>query len=199
VDAGSLTVIGPSPLNQDRTCVSGQTCVLADITGRNLASVDSFLVLDTCGEDATLPRFVTAGLVVSLQASGSLVRWVSDEVTTAGGQYRLCWCTGSTPPVSQAWQATAWSCSVSENFRTDLGELRLIGISPLYQDRTCVSGQPCTIDGITGQDLTSSDRLLVLETCGTRSSPPGLSDFGFSSQVSGSGAMFSWGIAGSSA
>jgi hypothetical protein len=86
-------------------------------------------------------------------------------VTAPGGQYRLCWCAGIHFP-----------CSIGDDYRVDLGELVIIGPSPVSeQHRTCVSGQTCSFDGLRGTDLggantTTSDKLWVLETCGVR--PP---------------------------
>jgi hypothetical protein len=46
-----------SQTSQDRTCVSGQTCALAELKGYGLSESDSFLVLDTCGvESGVVPR-----------------------------------------------------------------------------------------------------------------------------------------------
>jgi hypothetical protein len=53
----------------------------------------------------------------------------------------------------------------------DLGPLILIGPSPLFQDRTCVSGQTCLLDGINGQGLTDNDGFMVLDTCGIAPEP----------------------------
>lgn len=51
VDLGGLAVVGPSPLQQHRTCVSGQTCAVASIEGRYVSEADGFAVLDTCGAE----------------------------------------------------------------------------------------------------------------------------------------------------
>ena len=166
VDMGRLLVVGPDPLNQDRTCVSGQTCELDALTGYSLMASDSFMVLDTCGTGSTLPRFPSAGLEVAVTASGSIVNWGSTKLSAAGGLYRLCWCAGVAPAETGAGLATPWRCSTAEDFRTDMGEFTIQGVSPLKQDRTCVSGQPCTFEGITGQSLSTDDRFAVLETCG---------------------------------
>eukprot|EP00973_Karenia_brevis_P047327 6570149-Karenia_brevis.AAC.1 len=54
---GGLTVIGPSPLQQRRTCISGQTCKLDGILGQDLSSSDRYMVLDTCGQIGLVHRF----------------------------------------------------------------------------------------------------------------------------------------------
>ena len=48
VDLGEFTLIGPAPLSQDRTCVSGQTCWFGGLTGQDLSVLDAFAVIDTC-------------------------------------------------------------------------------------------------------------------------------------------------------
>ena len=74
VDAGSLVLVGPAPLEQHRTCVSGQTCSLDGLSGYHLSESDSFLVLDTCGSTiALVPRFSDATSSVSVRVSGSKV------------------------------------------------------------------------------------------------------------------------------
>jgi hypothetical protein len=143
LDIGELVLIGVSPLMQDRTCVSGQTCLLDGILGKDLSAGDRFLVLHTCGTNSILERFMAVGLmsvsqVSNITTSGSTALWVDAPITAAGGQYRLCWC------------HAGFSCSISDHFVVDTGELTLIGVSPLQQDRTCIAGQTCALDGIVG-------------------------------------------------
>ena len=45
VDAGTLTLVGVSPLSQHRTCVSGRTCALGEVLGQDLATTDAYIVL----------------------------------------------------------------------------------------------------------------------------------------------------------
>ena len=45
MDFGDLHIVGPSPLNQDRTCVSGQTCRVTDLLG-HLGSGDRLHAVD---------------------------------------------------------------------------------------------------------------------------------------------------------
>ena len=49
-------------------------------------------------------------------------------------------------------------CSDSKDFKVDAGELRLIGPSPLTRTFTCVSGQACSLQDITGQNLGIADK-----------------------------------------
>jgi len=64
----------------------------------------------------------------------------------------------------------------------------LLGVFPLYQDRTCISGRTCAFDGIYGIGLDSGVQILILDTCGSSSWLPR------QPKVAGSGAaMVSWG------
>ena len=45
MDFGDRQIVGPSPLNQDRTCVSGQTCRVTDQLG-HLGSGDRLHAVD---------------------------------------------------------------------------------------------------------------------------------------------------------
>jgi hypothetical protein len=194
VDVGALTLIGPAPLTQSRTCVSGQTCAFDSLSGQLLSDADRLMVLETCGDAALVFRFSDVGFVTGLKASGAAVTWGSTPLTSAGGEYRLCWCAGvpgenvvmsedsngtasfsSVLPDSTADQYTA-ACSSDSNlsssngtctglvrqigvpcdrpseFRVDLGELRVMGPTPLTQTRTCIAGLTCAVDGPLGVD-----------------------------------------------
>jgi len=132
-DAGQLVVMGPAPLDYDRTCVSGQACGFGGIHGRDLSSGNTssgntVMVLDTCSGGYVPTRFASTGLVSSVSSTGASVSWGVVPVTAAGGEYRLCWCAGA-----------GFSCSVQNDYYTDFGRLNLIWLSPLYQDKTCAS------------------------------------------------------------
>lgn len=163
VDLGQLLLVGISPLHQSRTCVSGQTCAFGGIVGQDLSSANRFLVLDTCAEIGVkleygvIPRFSTFGSVVMVTSSGQEISWGSVRITAAGGQYQLCWCEG-----------LHFSCKTSEEFQTNVGGFTLVGISPLSQHRTCVSGHSCIVSSFDGQHLTHLDAVVILDTCGTR-------------------------------
>jgi hypothetical protein len=174
-DAGTLTLIGPTSLSQHKTCISGQTCALSDIHGNHFTSLDVVAILDTCAQQAVPARFADMGLFRSFAVAGAETVWKQVPVTAAGGQYRLCWCSGSTFINSTFFNfgidsrnttTNSSVCSNIEEFVTDFGEMTLIGVSPLEQDRTCVSGQTCAFDGILGQDLSLQDRAMILDTCG---------------------------------
>ncbi|CAJ1351240.1 unnamed protein product, partial [Effrenium voratum] len=168
VDFAGLHVLGPRPLHQDRTCISGVTCFLESFAGEGLSPMDGLWMLETCGEAGDAERFVP---VDELRKSES-------AILLKGGQYRLCWCHG-----------LASDCSLFRDFRVDIGRLDLIGMAPLQQDRTCVSGHRCTIDGLTGHYLEASNQLLVLETCGFVPRPEKLAAYLW---VAASGASFGW-------
>ena len=190
VDFGVLHLLGPGPLQQDRTCVSGQTCKIAGILGPG-AELGSFLVQDVCGEVGILPRFTNAGLMES--GSDGDVYWGTAAVTAAGGLYRLCWA-GFQPDALPYELVVNRSFNGSRNFtlaqlvgnwrnatdnmtRTsipewlvDVGRFTLRGPAPLSQDFTCIAGAACDIHPITGHYLGSHDVFAVLETCGQISS-----------------------------
>ncbi|CAE8585944.1 unnamed protein product, partial [Polarella glacialis] len=169
VDAGHLTVIGPIPHAQDRTCVSGQVCNVDGIAGQDLGNGDKFMILDTCGVFAVPPRFSgsPSGMSDSMEVAGTLAKWGGSEVcaepynfdclgyrpTSRGGDYRLCWC------------ANGYTCNQPGDFRVDAGMLTMIGPNPLTNKRTCVSGQPCKWDGIEGHFTQSGDKFIMLDTC----------------------------------
>jgi hypothetical protein len=49
VDFGELRLTGVDSFEQDRTCVSGLTCSIQNISGQHLSAWDRIWVLDTCG------------------------------------------------------------------------------------------------------------------------------------------------------
>ena len=65
VDMGTFTLTGPTPLQQDRTCVSGLTCAF-NILGKDLALDDTVMVLETCGVDQVANRDLSRTLLLSL-------------------------------------------------------------------------------------------------------------------------------------
>ena len=164
VDVGTLHLVGPTS-GHAFTCISGRTCSVNSVEGLGLTNNDSYLVLDTCGVSAVVPRFSFAGSALSLSASGAAVSWGEVTVTAAGGEYRLCWC----KEIAQSWHDSpnnySSNCESPTNFISDVGTLLLIGVD-LEQPRTCVSGSDCLVDGITGAYLQDGDGLLILDTCG---------------------------------
>ena len=151
-DFGSLTVAGPAPLDQHTTCVSGRTCVIEEISGTYLSSGDFMLAAATCGSSqAVVHRLQNSGLMAGPGVNSTSLKWTT-SVFAPGGQYRLCWC------------AQGQTCTTMPDFRLDLGALAILGPSPLQQDRSCVAGQHCEMDAISGFSI--EGWLMVLETCG---------------------------------
>ena len=168
VDVGSLHLVGPIA-DQAFTCVSGRRCVLDSVLGLGLSVNDSYLILDTCGTASVARRFTQAGRAVQVFTGGTSISWGDVAITVAGGEYRLCWCPSGFGNASDL-------CAAATGYTADAGSLRVIGVSPLAQDRTCVSGWPCRIEGIVGTALTSLDALAVLETCGEAEAPAAFED-----------------------
>ena len=154
VDFGEFSNVGPAPLAQGRTCVTGQVCHIEPVVGHMLTSSDSFWILDTCGIAEATPRLAGHGQA-SMQNNSILMTWGDTPHSASGGQYRLCWCSGSI------------QCEVSGNHQVDVGEFLLMG--PTWQDRTCISGQLCFMKALPGFYLQPDDRMLVLDTCETAS------------------------------
>lgn len=69
-------------------------------------------------------------------------------------------------------------------FRVDIGLVKVLGVTPLNQHSTCIAGLSCRIEGITGEGLSDSDQVLVMETCGRPAHVFGFPGFGFMQDVS---------------
>ena len=163
LEVGTLDVIGPAPLSQDRTCISGTTCLSLGLTGHFIDSTTFFTILATCGKaDAR-----------SVNDEVEVVRWGRSVLTAPGGRYRLCWCMPNQEPTGlNLSNATDGGCKQWTQFQTDAGTLHIIGPAPYNQRQTCISGQSCKLEvgGITGM---RSSRVLLLDTCGTGMQLPG--------------------------
>ena len=217
---GQMHILGPLR-GQDRTCVAGQTCAV-DILGLGISDEDRFWVLETCGAFAALPRFPASGLSAPLSDANSstgstyfaitstAISWGLTAVTAQGGDFRLCWCSSTASRISNRScsfhpsyylvntttnrsGAVESLASANNGFLFDAGRLRIRGVFPLEQDRTCISGQICQIDGITGMDLKSGDAVMALETCGVNHAISRFAWAGRASNVAASGSTFSWG------
>ena len=140
MDFGDMTLVGPAPLNQHKTCVAGQPCELKPLTGIFLQNNDLVHILETCGSYVNvskfdhyssadsglhLPRFPSNNGVQSLSEgatnNGESISWGSVPITAMGGRYRMCWC------------AAGYSCSAAPEFRVDFGRCLAehTGIKPL--------------------------------------------------------------------
>ena len=188
VDVGEMQVLGPAPLEQDRTCVSGQACMISSIAGTGV-DLGSFLIQETCGISPAqvVPRLSNAGLMDSMQHMVSF-----GTPTAAGGVYRLCWAPNE---ILHAGNKTLLAGNLSNqsgeflyfqltgndtnatnvtrvslaDWLVDVGQLHLIGPAPLRQDFTCTAGMPCDLRPISGHYLGLNDSLILLETCGATS------------------------------
>ena len=180
VDMGAMWLLGPTPLLQDRTCISGQTCSskgMVATTGGGVFLSGRVHVLDTCGQVGFLERFPAGGLsgevrplegIVTSPLAGdlldvrgmSVVSWTSEALTVSAGQYRLCWCALLPGPTNIS------GCVLTSEFSVDFGALHLYGPLPGHH-RTCVSGYTCSFGSIAGYGLSQNDTILVMETCGS--------------------------------
>ena len=181
VDAGSLLLMGPHPLQQHRTCIAGRPCNTEQIYGQSLDIADSIQLLETCGvPEGTVPyRFPLNGLMVSgpnasqppsgMAVQAGLVR--SEVISAPGGVYRLCWCSS----------VSLSGCARGADFQTDLGHITVLGVSPLQQDRTCISGRVCAVEALVGVGLSELDSYMILGTCGQPVSTTGIGQRSISS------------------
>ena len=178
VSVGHIYIIGPHQLLQ-KTCISGQKCRLDGLLGTSISDEDSLLIADTCGTYTSLiPQAVNAGLATELP-SGKIAMWGREAMTSAGGQYRMCWCSRLS------------RCSESTDFVTDMGSLVIVGPTPLHLERTCLAGFDCTID-LAGKYLSNGDQMLLSETCGVASSPVPAFQAVHLTVTLGFGALVSW-------
>jgi hypothetical protein len=119
--------------------------------------------MDTCGTVDQSKSLHNSIYMECTSPSGSTQSCGPEPVSAPGGQYRLCWC------------SVAHGCATQVAFNTDVGSLTVIGPRlPFQQHRTCISGRTCVAEHIQGVWLSSMDRMLILETCGTSSIPPRL-------------------------
>jgi hypothetical protein len=124
------------------------------------------MLLDTCGVPSVAQRSTfSVFLPLKHPMIGNVVHG-SIPSTLAGGRYRLCWCSVEAP-----------SCVTAQSYLLDMGTLTAVGPVPLKQDRTCVSGRVCDVGSFLGQDLSSSDAVAVLDTCGIPGLPRRMPDF----------------------
>jgi hypothetical protein len=92
VDIGSLLVLGPSPRNQEFTCVSGRSCKINGLSGVGVAD-GALLILDTCHTVSPVPKLANEGGSELVSTSGTTSHgssWGSAPFSAAGGAYRIC-------------------------------------------------------------------------------------------------------------
>ena len=66
VSIGSITLIGPSATDQDRTCAAGQRFMLCDILGHHSSSKNTMVPVDACssGAQRTVARSLFDGFML---------------------------------------------------------------------------------------------------------------------------------------
>ena len=158
VDSGSLHLLGPTSLDAQQTCVSGQQCTIR-YSGNMLVAAGGGLlqILDTCSMASFIPGFI-ASVATDVSSSGAIFSWGSDIISAAAGSFRLCWC------------AADFDCGASDHFRVDLGELFILGPPSIDLQRTCISGLTCSwsVPVRPGEGHGSIGQLMITQTCGTR-------------------------------
>ena len=87
MDLGTLSLVGPGPLTQHKTCISGLPCAFDGLEGNYLADGDRVMMLDTCGKALVVPGSVKAYELI-VEASGASVSWGATPLHSAGGGYR---------------------------------------------------------------------------------------------------------------
>ncbi|CAE8721744.1 unnamed protein product [Polarella glacialis] len=159
--AGILTVMGPSPNNQDQTCTAGAPCTLL-FTGESLSALDSIAFvsksfISRCGVTAsdfriahdTVRALSMLGSGVELQLSGGEAGDIP-----LGGQWLMCYCVSA-----------YGGCSLPEHFPALAGVFTVLGPSSNNQDQFCTSGAPCTLT-FTGQGLSTADKVAFIPALG---------------------------------
>ncbi|CAE7364548.1 agaA33 [Symbiodinium sp. CCMP2592] len=164
-DLGAMAILGSVPSSKTERSSAAEYGLWILCWG--LSESDCYMILDTCGQAVT-----TVGIGKASFSSHPRISW-ADSLTAAGGEYRLCWCSGLPSPSTDDFNTSKTSsmtgnvsvCSVSWDFGIDAGKLLLLGPAPLFHRSTCAAGQTCAIN-VAGTGLSSADLLLVQDTCG---------------------------------
>ena len=181
VEYGLLYIVGPSPLTQSKTCLSGELCAVEDFAGYGLSSGDRMMISSNCGDpNGVIPRFPNMGISGPSTNNGTTFVW-DDYVTAGGGIYWMCWC------------SNMYSCDRADLFNVESGLLTLPG-PYLGQERTCRSGTECGFSTLRGLGLADGDRIMIMNQCGTNSILPGWPDNGVSDPAIFQGTEYAWGI-----
>ena len=149
VEYGQLYIVGPAPLTQSKTCLSGEYCNVTDYSGYGLNDGDRLMISSQCGDaSGVVPRFPKMGISEDAIDNGTSFYWNS-YVTAGGGVYWMCWC------------SNMYSCDRSDQFNVESGLLTLPG-PYLNQERTCRSGTECGFGGLVGVGLADGDRIMIM-------------------------------------
>lgn len=99
---------------------------------------------------------------------------------SAGSIWGLCGGRVGIPPPGRTGAAAGWLAS-------------FVAARPRL--RTCVSGQRCAVEALTGRGLSASDRLLILDTCGAALAIPRLGPVSALAPVGSSGGRYASAVA----
>jgi hypothetical protein len=162
VETGLLTLIGPD-IHMERTCKSGQQCGFSAVSGTYIADGDRVMIQNLCGgSQGIVPGWPDQGISDPAIFLGTEYSWGADvgglHVTSAGGQYSLCWCS------VYAGTDYGHNCASGQYFRTEMGILKLIGPAT-GQGKTCITGEACIIDNFGGYLLEDGDRIMISGSC----------------------------------
>lgn len=182
VEYGLLYIVGPAPLTQSKTCLSGEYCNVTDFTGYGLSDGDQMMISSNCGDpNGIVARWPNMGISQDSTANGSAFFW-SDYVTSGGAVYWMCWC------------SNIFSCDRADLFNVEAGLLTLPG-PHLNQERTCRSGTECGFGNLQGLGLANGDRIMILNQCGSSDLLFGWPDGGISDPAIFTGTEYAWGTA----
>ena len=101
------------------------------------------------------------------------------NIPVYGGFYRLCWC--------------YVGCSSETAYAIDVGQVWLLGPSAADHHRTCISGRMCRVRDILGVGLSSADRAMLMDTCGSPTYVSGVESAGMSNMFANA-TSFVWNV-----
>jgi hypothetical protein len=163
---GQITVTGPSS-GFFKACYAFADCTWSGMTGQGLQDGDRIMLLEDCGTGAPVPGFPNGDIAVATGGGSSYSFPGGSNLVTAGGhEYAMCWCGAGTGV-----------CASPANFLVNAGTLKILG-SRTDNEVSCVQGRPCQFHNFRGQGLANSDKIKILNVCGTGVSPGGFPDLG---------------------
>ena len=90
VEYGTLYVLGPSPLTQSWSCISGEFCNVSTFTGFGLGDGDRMMISHECGNaapSAIIDRWPGSGISMEATTEGTAFNW--NNYITAGVYTRM--------------------------------------------------------------------------------------------------------------
>lgn len=163
-DAGPVLVLGPRQ-GQERFAAASLPMVLPSFEGAyretddgTASSVgDRIMAASGCASEenaAPTAGIPSGGVSQKYAPSTPEYSWGSVLVSTPGGEYRLCWCSG------HKQDGTPRVCSGMNDFSVDVGFVALHG--PLGgQTWTCSASRLCMLEGMLGFGFSDRDRVMV--------------------------------------